>query len=156
MVERDSKSRVARRKEQQNLRSTEKPRAVSTQSSMNGGGEVVLYEAPDGQIRLDVRLEQDTVWLTQAQMAELFGKNVRTVSEHIRNVFNERELDDSSVIWNFRITARYGRVYETQFYNLDSKGRDVAGRQAVRRLRQQLSVEQRVHEGLVTAEPPGS
>jgi hypothetical protein len=101
---------------------------------MNGGGEVVLYEAPDGQIRLDVRLEQDTVWLTQAQMAELFGKNVRTVSEHIRNVFNERELDDSSVIWNFRITARYGRVYETQFYNLDSKGRDVAGRQAVRRL----------------------
>jgi hypothetical protein len=44
------------------------------QSSINGGGEVVIYEAPDGQIRLDVRLEQDTVWLTQAQMAELFSK----------------------------------------------------------------------------------
>ena len=75
------------------------------QSLMNGSGEVVLYAAPDGEIRLDVRLEQDTVWLTQAQMAELFGKNVRTVSEHIRNIFKEKELDDSSVIRNFRITA---------------------------------------------------
>ena len=61
-----------------------------TQSSINGGGQVVLYEEPNGQIRLDVRLEQDTVWLTQAQMAELFDKNVRTISEHIRNVFKEK------------------------------------------------------------------
>ena len=105
MVERDSKSRVARRKEQQNLRSTEKLRAAMTQSSINGGGEVVIYEAPDGQVSLDVRLEHETVWLNQAQMADLFGKNVRTISEHIRNVFKEKELDDSSVIRNFRITA---------------------------------------------------
>ena len=61
------------------------------QDSINGG-EVVLYEAPDGQICLDVRLEQDTVWLNQGQMAELFGKNVRTISEHIRNVFKEALL----------------------------------------------------------------
>ena len=54
-----------------------------TQSSINGGDEVVLYEA-------DGPLEQDTVWLTQAQMAELFDKNVRTISEHIRNVFKEK------------------------------------------------------------------
>jgi hypothetical protein len=109
VVQREAKSRVARRKRPRNFRSTEKLRAVMTQSSINGGGEVVLYEAPDGQIRLDVRLEQDTVWLTQAQMAELFGKNVRTVSEHIRNIFKEKELDDSSVIRNFRITARDGK-----------------------------------------------
>ena len=95
------------------------------QDSINGG-EVVLYEAPDGQIRLHVRLEQDTVWLNQGQMAELFGKNVRTISEHIRNVFKDKELDDTSVIRNFRITARDGGVYETQFYNLDSKGLDSA------------------------------
>ncbi len=77
-----------------------------SQSSINGGGEVVLYEAADGQIRLDVRLGQDKqVWLTQAQMAELFGKNVRTVSEHVTNIFKEKELDESSVIRNFRITA---------------------------------------------------
>lgn len=86
-------------------------------SSINGGGEVVLYEAPDGQIRLDVRLEQDTVWLTQAQMGELFGKNVRTVSEHIRNIFKEKELDDSSVIRNFRITARDGKFYQINHNN---------------------------------------
>ena len=48
---------------------------------------------------------QDTVWLTQAQMAELFGKNVRTVSKHIRNIFKEKELDNSSVVRNFQITA---------------------------------------------------
>ena len=100
------------------------------QTSLNGGGEVVLYEAPDGQISLDVRLEQDTVWLTQAQMAELFGKNVRTISEHIRNIFKEKELDGTSVIRNFRITARDGKTYDTQFYDLDSKGSDVAGRRS--------------------------
>ena len=88
------------------------------QDSINGG-EVVLYEAPDGQIRLDVRLEQDTVWLNQGQMAELFGKNVRTISEHIRNVLKDKELDDSLVIRNFWITARDGKTYGTQFYNLD-------------------------------------
>ena len=92
MVERDSKSRVARRKEQLNLRSTEKLRAVMNQSSINGGGEIVLYEAPDGQIRLDVRLEQDTVWLTQAQMVELFQRNQSVISRHVRNVFADGEL----------------------------------------------------------------
>ena len=96
---------MARRKEQRNLRSTEKLRAVVTESSINGGGEVVLYEAPDGQISLAVRLEHETVWLNQAQMAKLFDKNVRTISEHIRNIFMEKELDGSSVIRNFQITA---------------------------------------------------
>lgn len=88
-----------------------------TQCSINGGGEVVLYEAPDGQFRLDVRLEHDTVWLTQAQMGELFGKNIRTVSEHIRNIFKEKVLDDSSVIRNSRITARDGKIYQINHNN---------------------------------------
>jgi hypothetical protein len=52
-------------------------------------------------------------------MAELFDKNVRTISEHIRNIFKEKEFDNSSVIRNFRITARDGKAYDTQFYNLD-------------------------------------
>jgi hypothetical protein len=86
-----------------------------TQSSINDVGKVVLYERPNGEIRLDVRLEKDTVWLTQAQMGELFSKNVRTISEHIRNIFREKELDNSSVIRNFRITARDGKTYDTQF-----------------------------------------
>jgi prophage maintenance system killer protein len=119
VVQREAKSHMARRKRPRNLRFGEKTPTALTQSLINGGGEVVLYEAPDGQIRLDVRLEQDTVWLAQAQMAELFDKNVRTISEHIRNVFKEKELDNSSVIRNFRITARDGKAYDTQFYNLD-------------------------------------
>jgi hypothetical protein len=68
--------------------------------------EVVIYDTPYGQIRLHVCLEHDTVWLTQPQMAELFGKNVRTISERVRNIFKEKELDESSVIRIFRIAAR--------------------------------------------------
>ena len=90
---------------------------------MNAGegqhGEVLLYRAPDGKAVLEVRLAGDTVWLSQKMMGELFDKNVRTISEHVRNVFKEGELDESSVIRNFRITAADGKTYETQFYNLD-------------------------------------
>jgi Virulence protein RhuM family len=120
VVQRDTKSRVARVKRSRIRRSREKLLATMNQSSGNGGGEVVIYEAPDGQISLDVHLEHETVWLTQAQMAELFDKNVRTISEHVRNIFKEKELDKSSVIRNFRITARDGKTYDTQFYSLDA------------------------------------
>jgi len=85
----------------------------------NNLGEVVLYQTKDGKTALDVRLEGDTVWLSQKQMGDLFGKNVRTVSEHIRNVFKEGELEESSVIRNFRITAADGKSYDTRFYSLD-------------------------------------
>jgi len=68
---------MARRKRPRNLRSREKKPVAKTQSSTNGGGEVVLYEAPDGEVRLDVRLEQETVWLTQRQMATLFPNHSR-------------------------------------------------------------------------------
>ena len=90
---------------------------------MNAGegthGEVLLYRAPDGKAALEVRLAGDTVWLSQKMMGELFDKNVRTISEHVRNVFKEGELEESSVIRNFRITAADGKTYDTQFYNLD-------------------------------------
>ena len=68
-------------------------------------GEVVLYEAPDGQIRLDVRLEQETVWLTQAQMAELFGRERSVVTKHINNVFGEGELARKSNVQNLHIAS---------------------------------------------------
>jgi prophage maintenance system killer protein len=89
------------------------------QSSINGGGEVVLYEAPDGQIRLDVRLEQDTVWLTQAQMAELFGRERSVITKHVGSVFRERELEAKSVCANFAHTAEDGKTYQVDHYNLD-------------------------------------
>ena len=82
---------MPRRKRPKNVRAREKPSAPM-QSPINGGGEVVLYEAPDGQIRLDVRLDHETVWLTQAQMVELFQRNHSVISRHVRNVFANGEL----------------------------------------------------------------
>ena len=73
--------------------------------------EFLLYQTEDGQTRLEVLLQEDTVWLTQKRMAELFQKNVRTVNEHIQNIFDEGELTPESVIRNFRITADDGKRY---------------------------------------------
>src|SRR4029079_12830736 len=60
------------------------------------GGEVLLYEAPDGEVRVDVRLDHETVWLSQAQMAELFGRERSVVAKHIRNAFKEGELEPTA------------------------------------------------------------
>jgi len=81
--------------------------------------EFLMYQTEDGLTRIQVRIEQETAWLTQKQMAELFQKDVRTISEHIRNCFEERELQQDSVIRKFRITAEDGKRYDTQHYNLD-------------------------------------
>ena len=70
---------------------------------------IAIYQSPTGTV--DVRLDGDTVWLSQKQMSELFAKNVRTVSEHIRNVFKDGELQEDAVVRNFRITAADGKGY---------------------------------------------
>ena len=85
--------------------------------------QIVIYQSADGTTLIDVRLEADTVWLTQKQMAELFDKDVRTVNEHIRNIFKEGELAENSVIRKFRITASDGKTYETSHYNLERRRR---------------------------------
>ena len=81
--------------------------------------DIVIYKAKDGRIELQVNLSEETVWLTQKQLSDLFDKNVRTISEHINNIFNEDELDAAAVIRNFRITAADGKSYDTKHYNLD-------------------------------------
>ena len=81
-------------------------------------GDIIIYQNPDGNIKIDVRLEEETVWLTQAQMALLFGKGRTTITEHIQNVFKEGELDENSVCRNFRLTADDGKTYDTSHYNL--------------------------------------
>ena len=81
-------------------------------------GEIVIYKSSEGP-QVSVTLAEETVWLSQAQMAELFGKDVRTVNEHVKNIFKEAELSQNSVIRNFRITARDGKTYNTAHYNLD-------------------------------------
>jgi len=73
--------------------------------------EILIYQNPDGNIKIDVRLEEETVWLTLSQMAELFGKSKKTISEHIQNVFSEDELSENSVVRNFRTTAADCKSY---------------------------------------------
>ncbi len=79
----------------------------------------LLYQTSDGQTRLEVRLENETVWLSQSQMAELFQTSIPNVSMHIRNVFAEGELQPGSVVKEFLTTAADGKSYQTRFYNLD-------------------------------------
>lgn len=80
---------------------------------------IIIYQSPDGSTALDVRLDHETVWLTQKQMARLFGKTVPTINEHIKTIFRDAELEENSVIRNFRITASDGKIYDTAHYNLD-------------------------------------
>ncbi len=81
--------------------------------------DVLLYQSPDGQIRLDVQLDHDTVWLTQAQMAELFQVSRPNVTMHLRNVFTENELEEKAVRKDSLLTAADGKSYRTKYYNLD-------------------------------------
>lgn len=82
-------------------------------------GEVVIYKAKDGKTSLEVKLEQETVWLNLNQMAELFDRDKSVISRHIRNVFREGELSSRSVVANFATTAADGKSYRVDYYNLD-------------------------------------
>ena len=81
-------------------------------------GEIVMYQ-PDETIRLEVRVENETVWLTQQQMAELFLTTKQNVSLHVNNIFREDELTKSSVVKDSLTTAKDGKRYKTKMYNLD-------------------------------------
>lgn len=80
---------------------------------------IIIYQTEDGRTRIETLLEDETVWLTQAQLCELFQKSKATVSEHISNVFKEGELEEIAVVRKFRTTASDGKNYDTAFYNLD-------------------------------------
>lgn len=84
------------------------------------GGEVVLYEAPDGQIRLDVRLDHDTVWLSLSQIGELFGRDKSVISRHFRNMFTSGELEREAVVAKNATTAADGKTYQVEYFNLDA------------------------------------
>ena len=81
--------------------------------------EIIIYQPNDQSTLLEVRIEEETVWLTQAQMAELFKTTRNNITLHIGNVFKERELDQISVCKDSLLTARDGKKYKTKFYNLD-------------------------------------
>jgi hypothetical protein len=71
-------------------------------------GEIVLYQTGDGRTRVECRFADETLWLSQALIADLFQKDVRTISEHLRNIYEERELDSDPTIRKFRIVRREG------------------------------------------------
>ena len=82
-------------------------------------GEIILYQ-PDEAVKLDVRLEGETVWLTQAQIAELFGTRRQAITKHLKNIFDSEELNEESVCSILEHTAADGKNYKTKFYNLDA------------------------------------
>lgn len=82
-------------------------------------GDILLYQTEDGKTSLTVEVKDDTVWLSQAQMAELLGKTKQSVSLHIRNIFNEGELVEETVVKDSLTTAADGKKYKVTYYNLD-------------------------------------
>ena len=86
---------------------------------MNEKKELVVFETEDNKVRLEVSVEDETVWLTQAQMTQLFETSKQNVSLHINNCFKEGELDKDSVVKDFLTTAADGKKYKTKYYNLD-------------------------------------
>lgn len=82
--------------------------------------QIIIYRNNNGEIKLDVRFDGDTVWLTQKMMAELFDVEVNTINYHLKEIFKTAELNENSVIRKIRITANDGKNYETNLYNLDA------------------------------------
>lgn len=86
---------------------------------MEENNKILIYTDNDGLTKIDVKLEEDTLWLTQAQMCELYQTSKSNVSEHIKHIFEEGELQEDSVVRKFRTTATDGKSYNVTYYNLD-------------------------------------
>ena len=88
--------------------------------------EIVIYQTEDGKTQIDVKMKDETIWLTQKQMSELFGVNIPAISKHLKNIFREGELNEKVVISILETTAKHGAIedkvqtQETRFYNLDA------------------------------------
>ena len=86
---------------------------------INNNDNMLIYQSADGKIKIDVRFEKETVWLSLDQMAALFGREKSTISRHVKNVFEEGELSAPSVVANYATTAADGKTYHVDYYNLD-------------------------------------
>ncbi len=86
----------------------------------NSTAEFLIFTAQAGETSIEVRYEDETVWLTQKMMGTLFAVTVPTINEHLKNIFSSGELEPDAVIRKFRITAADGKQYNTNFYNLDT------------------------------------
>ena len=88
-------------------------------NELNERNNFIMYTTDDGQVDIEVRLEDENVWLTQNSMAELFDTTKQNISLHIKNIFEEEELEENSVVKENLTTAKDGKKYKTKFYNLD-------------------------------------
>ena len=88
-------------------------------NQVDSQGDIIIYQTENGETKIDVRFVDDTVWLTQAQLCELYQTSKSNVSEHIRHIFEEGELEETSVVRKFRTTAVDGKLYNVTYYNLD-------------------------------------
>lgn len=82
-------------------------------------GDIVIYQSDDGETKINVRFVDETVWLTQQQLCDLYQTSKSNISEHIKHIFEEEELEENSVVRKFRTTASDGKKYLTTYYNLD-------------------------------------
>ena len=92
---------------------------MDNQITNQENNKIIIYTSDDGQIKIEVRLEDENVWLTQNAMAELFDTTKQNISLHIKNIFEESELNEISVVKENLTTAKDGKNYKTKFYNLD-------------------------------------
>ena len=86
---------------------------------MDDKGNIVIYQTENGNTKIDVRFEDETVWLTLDQLSSLFQRDKSTISRHIKNVFDEGELERDSVVAKIAPTATDGKTYQVDYYNLD-------------------------------------
>ena len=91
------------------------------------GGEIVIYQAPDGGVEMEVRLEKETIWLNLNQTAELFQRNKSVISRHLRNVYKEGELDRRATVAKNATTAADGKTYQVEYFNKDATPNPWAG-----------------------------
>ena len=97
-----------------------KKKETKHETLQGGKGKVVIYQSPGGEGRLEVRLEEETLWLNLNQIAALFERDKSVISRHLRNVFREEELERESVVAFFATTAADGKTYKVEYFNLDA------------------------------------
>ena len=89
------------------------------EQNIENTGDIIIYQTEDGLTKINVKLDNDTVWLNQQQLVMLYQSSKSNISEHIKHIFAEGELDEKSVVRKFRTTADDGKNYEVTYYNLD-------------------------------------
>src|ERR1035437_8580697 len=94
--------------------------ANKRQPAQSGFNEILLYTTPNGNVKLEIYLQNETIWLTQQKIADLFGVDRSVITKHLKNIFENKELDKNSVSAKIAHTAADGKTYTTQFYNLDA------------------------------------